>query len=84
MVPATPLKLDVGLEAVPKLPPAPETTDQGPVLPVPGVLAAMVVVVAHNVWSGPALAVLGLLTKLMTTSLVEAVQGALEMVQRKV
>jgi hypothetical protein len=84
MVPETPVKFDVGLEGVVTLPPAPEMIDQAPVFPVPGVLPANVAEVAHSVWFGPALEVLGFETKLMMTSSVEAVQGALLMVQRKV
>ena len=58
--PAVPLKVLVGLEAVPKLPPVPLTMLHPPV-PTVGVLAANVVLVTPQRfnWSGPALDVVG-------------------------
>ena len=63
----------------------PLTCDQVPV-PTPGVFPAIVAEpeVVQTVWSPPALAVVGPGVKVMTTSSVEAVQGAFAMVQRKV
>ena len=54
--PATPVKAEVGLEAVAIEPPAPEMMLHAPV-PLVGVLAAKFVVVAQTAWSGPALAI---------------------------
>ena len=82
-MPATPVKEDVGFVGVPTLPPAPETMLQLPV-PEVGVLPAKFVDVPQSDWSGPALEVVGLARRVMITSSVEAVQGALEMVQRRV
>ena len=65
----------------------PVTIDHAPV-PALGVLAARVTCVwpqvAAPVWLGPALAVAELSVKVSATSLVEAAQGAFEIVQRKV
>jgi hypothetical protein len=63
----------------------PLTWDQVPVPFVP-VLPAMVAVavLTQMVWSGPALATVVPGVTLITTSSVDAVQGALLMVQRKV
>ena len=54
--------------------------------PVPktGVIAAKLVEVAHRLWSGPALARDGFAVKVITTSSVEAAQGAFAIVQRRV
>lgn len=61
-VPALPEKVEVGLLALPKLPPVPLTTLHIPV-PIVGTLPARVTwvwpQVAALVWSGPALAVVG-------------------------
>ena len=83
MVPAVPLNEDVGLEGVVTVPPVPLTMLHAPV-PVVGVLPASVTEVPQTVWSGPAFAVVGLPVNVMFTSSVEAVQGAFEIVQRKV
>ena len=64
-------------------PPAPLIILHAPV-PIVAVLAANVALVAHTFWSGPALAVVGLAVKIMITSSVEAAQGTLEIVQRRV
>ena len=62
----------------------PDTTDQAGV-PTVGVFAPSVAaVVTHSVWSGPAFEVVGAGLYAMTTSSVEAVQGAFEIVQRNV
>ena len=58
MVPAVPVKADVGLVGVVIVPPAPDTMLQEPV-PMVGVLAARVVEVPQMFWSGPAAAVVG-------------------------
>lgn len=73
----------VGLLGVVMLPPVPETIVQRPV-PIVGVLAASVVDVLHKVWSGPALDTVGLAVKVTSTSSVDAVHGAFEIVQRSV
>ena len=69
------------------LPPVPLTMLHWPV-PTLGVLPARVTCVwpqvAAPVWLGPALAVAELSVKVSATSLVEAAQGAFEIVQRKV
>ena len=87
MLPAVPLKLELGLEAVPKLPPVPLTMLHAPV-PLPGAFAPSVTVVnpqvAIPVWLAPATAVLGFLLNVITTSSVDAVQGAFDIVQRNV
>ena len=87
MLPAVPLKVEVGLAVLAKLPPVPLTMLHWPV-PTVGALAARVTWVRPQVvtpvWSGPALAVVGLRLKMITTLSVEAVQGLLEMVQRRV
>ena len=57
--------------------PPPEITDQVPV-PVVGLVAASVALVAQSVWGSPALAVLGLASTLIATVLVEAGQVPLE------
>ena len=81
--PWLPEKLEVALEGVPMVPPAPDTMLLDPV-PTPGAFAANVVEVAHNTWSGPALAVVGGPTKVINTSSVVEGHGALAMVQRRV
>ena len=78
-----PVTPDVGDEGVVTTA-EPDTTVQSPV-PTVGVLPASVaVVVLHKDWSGPAAAVVGVALTEITTSSEEAVQGRLEMVQRKV
>jgi hypothetical protein len=86
-VPAVPLNVEVGLAALPKLPPVPLWTLHIPV-PTLGVLAARVTEVwpqvAAPIWSGPAFegeVLLGL--KVICTSSVLAVQGAFVTVQRR-
>ena len=64
-------------------PPVPVITLQEPV-PTVGVFAAKVAVAPQIVWSGPALATLGLAVKVTTTSSVEGAQGEFAIVQRKV
>ena len=61
--------------------PLPETSVHDPV-PTVAVLPARVAVVAHIVWSAPALAAVGLSLLVMVTSSDVAAQGALVMVQR--
>ena len=58
MVPAVPVKADVGLEGVVTVPPAPETMLHAPV-PTTGVFAAKVAEVPQTFWSGPAKAAVG-------------------------
>ena len=82
-MPAVPVNADVALLGVVTEPPAPETMLQAPV-PTVGVLPAKVTDVAQTFWSGPALAVVGLPVRVMTTSSVEFAQGGFEIVQRKV
>ena len=68
-----------------KLPPAPETTVQAPVWLAGSVADKVAEVVPQGcVWSEPALADEGLRGKVIITSSVLLVQGALAMVQRKV
>ena len=87
MAPAFPEKVELGLLALPKLPPVPLWTLHMPA-PTVGALAAKLSwvwpQVAAPVWLGPALAVAELFVKVSVTSLVEAAQGAFEIVQRKV
>ena len=82
-MPATPVKPEVGLLGVVTVPPAPLMMLQLPV-PTVAVFAANVALVPQTVWSGPAFDVVGVATKVITTSSVEAVQGALLIVQRRV
>ena len=82
-MPCTPVNPDVGLEGVVTLPPAPEMMLHDPV-PIAGLVAAKVAEVVQMVWSGPALATLGLAVNVTVMSSVDGVQGGLEMVQRKV
>ena len=81
MVPSVPVNVAAGSVFNEKLPPTPEIMVQVPV-PLVGVFAANVVLVTPQrlVWSAPAFAVVGLLLKVMVTSSVLAVQGALAMV----
>jgi hypothetical protein len=87
VVPAVPLNVDVGLAAFPKLPPAPLTILHAPV-PAAAVLAASVTVVSPHVaapvWSGPALAVVGVALFVSITSSVVAVHTPLEIVHLNV
>ena len=79
-----PLKVDVFNAALLKLPPTPLTTVHAPV-PVAGLFAAKVTVVkpqvAAPVWSGPALDTVGAPVTVMVTLEVDAIQGALLIVQ---
>ena len=79
--------MEVALDAVVIVPPAPLTMLQAPV-PTVGVLPARVTVVnpqvAELVWSAPAAAVVGFLLNVITTSSVEAVHGLFEVVHLKV
>ena len=77
------MKVELGLEPVAIVPPAPETTLQLPV-PIAGVFPCNVVEVAQIFWSGPAFDTVGLAVRLITTSSVEDGQGAFTTVQRKV
>ena len=87
MLPAVPLKLEVGLEAAPKLPPAPLMILHDPV-PLIGAFAPSVTVVnpqvAAPVWLAPATAVVGVSLKVIITSSVDAVQGAFDIVHLNV
>ena len=86
-MPAVPLNVEVGLEGVATVPPVPPTMLQAPV-PSVGVLAAKVTCVrpqvAALVWLEPALAAVGFWLNVTFTSLVEAGQGELLTVQRRV
>ena len=83
MVPAVPLKAEVGLEGVVTVPPTPVTMLQAPV-PTVGVFAASVAEVPQMLWSGPAFEVVGLARNIIMTSSVEATQGKFEMVHLNV
>ena len=86
MVPAVPLNVLVGLDAVVMDPPDPLTMLHDPV-PTEGALPARVALVNPHmddpVWSDPALDTVGVLLNVIVTSSVEAVQGELLIVQRK-
>ena len=77
------MKAEVAEVGVVTDPPAPLMIVHAPV-PTDGALAAKVADVPQIVWSGPALLTVGAAIKLITTSSVEAVQGALLIVQRRV
>jgi hypothetical protein len=81
------VKVEVGLEGVVTVPPEPDTIDQVPA-PTVGVLPANVTVVnphvAAPVWSGPALAAVGLRLNVITTSSEEEAQGELVIVHLSV
>ena len=76
-----PLTDEVGLFAFANVP-VPPTTVHVPV-PEVGVFPAKLAVVAQFIWSIPAFEVVST-SNVITTSSVEAVQGVLEIVQRKV
>ena len=80
-----PVNVELGLLALPKLPPDPLTLVQAPV-PTAGALAAKVTCVKPQVeapvWSAPALAGVGFRLKVTFMLSCEAVQGEFEMVQR--
>ena len=78
-----PVKPEVALVGVVTVPPAPDTMLQEPV-PTKGLFPDRVAVVPQIFWSGPAAAVVGVATKVTTTSSVEAAQGKFDIVQRKV
>jgi hypothetical protein len=73
----------VGLLGVATVPPVPDTIVHAPV-PITGVLAARVTVVrphvAAPVWSGPALAIVGVWLKVILTSSLDGAQGVLVIV----
>ena len=73
-----PVTVDVGDPGV-VIVPAPLISVHVPV-PDDGAFPANVAEVLHNVWLGPAAAVVGELTPVIVTEDEEAVQGALEMV----
>jgi len=75
--------VEVGLLGVAMVPPAPDTMLHAPV-PTVGELAAKIKEVAQTTLSAPAAATVGLALRVMTTSSVEAVHGALEIVHRRV
>jgi hypothetical protein len=85
--PAVPVKVEVGLLALPKLPPVPLIFVHIPV-PTEGVLAANVTWVRPQVealvWSGPAAAAVGTRLKVTVISSVLAGQGEFVTVQRRV
>ena len=81
--PWTPEKPDVRLEGEVTVPPAPETMLHEPV-PMEGLLAAITVLLAQSVWSGPALEAVGLAVSVTKTSSVELAQGGFMIVQRRV
>ena len=82
-MPGVPVNADVGLVGVVTAPPVPLTMLHEP-MPMTGVLPAKVVPVAQIVWSEPALATVGVAVNVITTSSVEATQGAFATVQRSV
>jgi hypothetical protein len=84
LVPAgTPVTPEVGEPGVVTVA-VPLVTDQAPV-PIVAVLPARVKLpLSHLVWSAPAFATVGFLLNVTSTSSVDAVQGAFEIVQRKV
>ena len=65
-MPATPVNVDVGLEGVVTVPPAPLMMLHEPA-PLLGALAANVAVVPQTVWSGPAFAAVGAGTTVTVT-----------------
>ena len=77
------MKLLVGLLTLEKLPPTPLKIVQVPV-PTNGLFPAKEIIVASHtyVWSDPAVAAVGLILKVIITSSVLAVQGALAIVHR--
>jgi hypothetical protein len=81
------VKVEVRLEGVVTVPPAPDIILHAPV-PIVGAFAASVTdvspQVAAPVWSGPALEVDELPIKFITTSSVDAGQGSFEMVHLNV
>ena len=79
---ANPLTAEVGLPGV-TIFAVPDATVQRPV-PTLGALPSKVVTESHNAWSGPAMAVVGIPSRVITTSSVDAVHPPLVMVQRKV
>ena len=83
VVPATPVKFVEAAEALLKVPPAPDTTDQAPV-PDVGVFAVMATVLPQKLLSVPAFAAAGALLKIMLTSSEDAAHPGLERVQRSV
>ena len=82
-MPGVPVNPVVGFVEAVNDPPAPVMMLHEPV-PTVGVFAAKVAVAPQTVWSGPAFATVGLAVNVITTSSVEAAQGELETVQRKV
>lgn len=87
MVPAIPLNIEVGLDRLTKEPPLPLIILQVPV-PIVGALAVIDTLVrpqvVEPVLSIPAFAAVGFRLKVITTSSVDAAQGALLIVHRKV
>ena len=77
------MNTEVGLPAVVIDPPVPVMIVQVPV-PTVGVFPANTAVFPQTVWSVPAFATVGLAVNVMTTSSVDAAQGAFAIVQRKV
>lgn len=77
------MKGEAGMEGLTIVPPVPETVDHAPD-PTAGVLPASVVELVQRIWSGPALAAVGLATMFTRTSSVVLGQGALLTVHRSV
>ena len=78
-----PVNVVVGEAASVNDPPVPDTTLQAPV-PETGVFAVIATVAPQEFLSAPALAIVGPVVKVTTTSSVDVLQGVFEVVQRNV